>query len=104
MYRDGDIYAALRDCHSALRLDPKHRKAHFRLARCLLQLTWSSEAHQCLQSFKTKFPEYAKYSECQALERDITSAVFSSSDKRTNGKTRYSRTVPHILCHFVVDI
>lgn len=81
---DGDIYAALRDCHSALRLDPKHRKAHFRLARCLLQLTWSSEAHQCLQSFKTKFPEYAKYSECQALERDITSAVFSSSDKRTN--------------------
>ena len=79
--RDGDIYAALRDCHSALCLDARHRKAHFRLARCLLQLTWASEAHACLESFKAKFPDYAKYSECQALERDITAAVFSSSDK-----------------------
>lgn len=81
---DGDIYAALRDCHSALNLDAKHRKAHFRLTRCLLQLTWAAEAHECLQSFKAKFPEYAKYSECQALERDITAAVFSSSDKGNN--------------------
>ncbi|XP_071486508.1 WD and tetratricopeptide repeats protein 1-like [Diadema antillarum] len=78
---DGDIYAALRDCHSALTLDTKHRKAHFRLARCLLQLTRANEAYECLQTFKTKFPEYAKYTEFQALERDINSAVFSHAEK-----------------------
>jgi len=28
--RDGDVYAAMRDCHTALQLDPDHMKAHFR--------------------------------------------------------------------------
>lgn len=28
--RDGDIYAALRDCKITLLLDPEHVKAHFR--------------------------------------------------------------------------
>jgi WD and tetratricopeptide repeat-containing protein 1 len=28
--REGDVYAALRDCYAALRLDPDHYKAHFR--------------------------------------------------------------------------
>lgn len=28
--RDGDIYAALRDCKTTLLLDPEHVKAHFR--------------------------------------------------------------------------
>ena len=31
--RDGDIYAALRDCHSAIKHDSDHLKAHFRLSR-----------------------------------------------------------------------
>ena len=33
LYRDGDIYAALRDCHSAIKHDSDHLKAHFRLSR-----------------------------------------------------------------------
>jgi len=30
IFRDGDIYAALRDCKTTLLLDPEHVKAHFR--------------------------------------------------------------------------
>lgn len=29
-YRDGDIYAAFKDCQTTLLLDPGHVKAHFR--------------------------------------------------------------------------
>lgn len=77
---DGDLYAALRDCHSALQLDFNYLKAHYRLARCLYELSWPQEAHDCLQQFKTKFPDYAKNSACEALDRDIKAAMFSKTD------------------------
>ncbi|XP_041352477.1 WD and tetratricopeptide repeats protein 1-like isoform X2 [Gigantopelta aegis] len=77
---DGDLYAALRDCHCALRLDGNHLKAHFRLARCLYELAWPQEALNCLQHFKTKFPDYAKSHACEALDRDIKAAIFSCTD------------------------
>ena len=80
LVREGDLYAALRDCHSALHLDPGHRKAHFRLARCLLELMRAREAQDCLMQFKVKFPEYAKYRECQALDRDISTAMLNMSE------------------------
>nr|CAD7571785.1 unnamed protein product [Timema californicum] len=67
---DGDTYAAMRDCHTALHLDPAYVKAHFRLARCLLELQWVQEAEECLRSFKEKFPGH--------LSRD-TRAVFELS-------------------------
>lgn len=47
--RDGDYYAAIRDCRSALELDPNYLKAHFRLAQCLHKLRWAKEAYDCLQ-------------------------------------------------------
>ncbi|XP_046570882.1 WD and tetratricopeptide repeats protein 1-like isoform X1 [Haliotis rubra] len=77
---DGDLYAAMRDCHSALRLDSNHLKAHFRLARCLYELAWPQEAHECLKHFKSKFPDYAKSHACEALDRDIKAAIFSWTD------------------------
>lgn len=76
---DGDLYAALRDCHSALNLDPNHLKAHFRLARCLYELSWPQEAYDCLQQFKHKFPDYAKSHACEALDRDIKAALYSGT-------------------------
>lgn len=30
IFRDGDNYAAFRDCQTTLLLDPEHVKAHFR--------------------------------------------------------------------------
>ena len=80
-YRDGDQYAALRDCHSAINLDPDHLKAHFRMAKCLFELSWSQEALECLMFFKSKFPDYATSHACEALERDIRAAIFSRSDQ-----------------------
>lgn len=81
--RDGDLYAAVRDCHAAIHLDPDHLKAHFRLARCLYELSWTQEASDCLLHFKNKFPDYAKSSACEALDRDIKAAIYSKTE---NGK------------------
>lgn len=80
MDRDGDLYAALRDCYEALSLDPYYMKAHFRLARCLHELAWSQEAYDCLLLFKHRFPDYAKSYTFETLERDIKAAIFSQTD------------------------
>ena len=78
--RDGDVYAALRDCHRALRLDPNHTKAHFRQARCLYELQWFQEALTCLNHFKLKFPDQAEGNAAKTLERDIRAAAFAETE------------------------
>ena len=78
--RDGDHYDALRDCVRALTLNPGHLKAHFRLARCLFELKYVTEALECLDDFKGKFPEQAHSSACDALDKDIKAALFSKSE------------------------
>ncbi|XP_069828739.1 WD and tetratricopeptide repeats protein 1 isoform X2 [Dendropsophus ebraccatus] len=83
---DGDHYDALRDCLQALALNPAHLKAHFRLARCLFELRYVSEALDCLEEFKTKFPEQAQSSACDALDRDIRVALFSKNENQDDKK------------------
>ncbi|XP_073420096.1 WD and tetratricopeptide repeats protein 1 isoform X1 [Dendrobates tinctorius] len=83
---DGDHYDALRDCLQALALNPAHLKAHFRLARCLFELRYVSEALDCLDEFKTKFPEQAQSSACDALDRDIRVALFSKNENQDDKK------------------
>uniref|UniRef100_A0A182JVP5 WD and tetratricopeptide repeats protein 1 n=1 Tax=Anopheles christyi TaxID=43041 RepID=A0A182JVP5_9DIPT len=67
----GDVYAAVRDCHTALRLDPHYVKAHFRLARALLKLDKLKEAQICLEELVRRFPSYAKNPGVLMLEKDI---------------------------------
>uniref|UniRef100_A0A182P8N9 WD and tetratricopeptide repeats protein 1 n=1 Tax=Anopheles epiroticus TaxID=199890 RepID=A0A182P8N9_9DIPT len=67
----GDVYAAVRDCHTALGLDPYYVKAHFRLARALLKLEKLKEAHICLEELVRRFPSYAKNPGVLMLEKDI---------------------------------
>ncbi|XP_041096542.1 WD and tetratricopeptide repeats protein 1 [Polyodon spathula] len=90
---DGDHYDALRDCLKAILLNPAHLKAHFRLARCLFELKYVSEALECLDDFKGKFPEQAHSSACDALDKDIKAALFSktssSEDKKSGGAIRF---------------
>lgn len=81
---DGDLYAALRDCHIALRIDNDYFKAHFRLARCLYELHWTKEALECLQTFKVKFPDHAQTNACEALDRDIKAAIYSTENEESN--------------------
>lgn len=78
--RDGDHYDALRDCLKALTLNPAHLKAHFRLARCLFELKYVSEALECLDDFKGKFPEQAQSSACDCLDKDIKAALFTKAE------------------------
>ncbi|XP_073845069.1 WD and tetratricopeptide repeats 1 [Musca autumnalis] len=67
----GDIYAALRDCHTALRLDPYYVKAHFRLARSLLELGRPQDADECLKELIRRFPSYANNHGVLMLNKDI---------------------------------
>jgi len=75
-----DLYAALRDCQTALNIDSDYMKAHYRLVRCLYDLHWIKEAFDCLISFKTKFPDHAHTDSCNSLDRDIHKALYSKSD------------------------
>lgn len=67
----GDVYAAVRDCQRALRLDPHYVKAHFRLARALLKLGQLQDASGCLAELVKRFPSYAKNHGVLMLEKDI---------------------------------
>lgn len=83
---DGDMYAALKDCHKALQLDRNHLKAHFRLAKCLHELSWPKEAFECLKYFKSKFPDYATSRACEQLDKDIRAALFAKTDNEKHIK------------------
>ena len=108
-FRDGDMYAALRDCHNALRLDLNHLKAHFRLAKCLNELCWPKEAYECLNHFKTKFPDYATSRACEQLDKDIRAAIFAKTE---NGKIffvtlhqgPYSQTILNIIFNVILNL
>jgi WD and tetratricopeptide repeat-containing protein 1 len=54
----GDYYAALKDCVTALKLDPDHMKAHFRLIVCLYELRMLDDSKMYLEEFKKRFPSY----------------------------------------------
>ncbi|XP_006818911.2 WD and tetratricopeptide repeats protein 1-like [Saccoglossus kowalevskii] len=89
---DGDLYAALRDCHTALSIDPSHCKAHFRLAKCLFELTWAKEALDCLREFKDKFPDYAKNHTFEQLDRDICATLYSKTATESEGDKKTDST------------
>uniref|UniRef100_T1IVI1 WD and tetratricopeptide repeats protein 1 n=1 Tax=Strigamia maritima TaxID=126957 RepID=T1IVI1_STRMM len=91
---DGDVYAALRDCYTALKLDHAHLKAHFRLTRCLFELQYTKESLECLQIFKHKFPEHATSHACESLDRDIKAAnslKIETDTEETNSESSSSR-------------
>merc|ERR1719186_463941 len=91
---DGDMYAALRDCLTALSLDPGHIKAHLRLAQCLTDLEWLSEADTCLDNFKLKHPEHMKSAACTQLERDLNTAKEKSASAKTGASSSTAPAAP----------
>jgi hypothetical protein len=55
-------------------------KLCFRLARCLYELQWVQEASDCMQAFKSKFPDHVHSHACKALVKDIETASASKPD------------------------
>lgn len=78
---DGDLYAALRDCHSSLAVDSTYFKSHFRMAKCLYELHWHKEAQSCLLAFKNKFPHEGKTKATADLLQDIETALQACQKK-----------------------
>jgi len=93
---DGDIYAATRDCLTALNLDPGHVKAQLRLAQCLLELGWLQEAGQCLQNFSVRHPDYVKSQAFITLQQDLEAAKekIKSGQDKTKSSPLPSATTP----------
>lgn len=79
----GDMYAGLRDCQHALRLDPTYVKAHFRLARALFELDFVIEASECLNELKERFPNDANSKQIQLLSQEIGSHVSFQLENRS---------------------
>lgn len=67
----GDVYGALRDCMTALKLDPTYVKAHFRMARALFELGYVQEASDCLEELQSRFMTHATNSGVAMLKKDI---------------------------------
>lgn len=69
----GDLYAGLKDCETALQLDPNYAKAHFRMTRALVELGFIAEANQCLIELKKRFPADTNNKQTKMLTEDIQS-------------------------------
>lgn len=69
--RDGDIYAALKDCVSSLKLDPNQIKPFHRLARCVLDLGHPHLADKALALLKERFPQQSNGSAFSSLYIEI---------------------------------
>lgn len=79
----GDFYAALKDCVTALKLEPNHMKAHFRLAVCLFELKKLKDSKMYLEQFTKKYPSYKTSVAYKVLHRDIVEAL--RKEGKTNG-------------------
>ncbi|KAL5236457.1 hypothetical protein ACI65C_003867 [Semiaphis heraclei] len=84
---NGDYYAALKDCVSALKLEPNHMKAHFRLAVCLYELDKLKDSKMYLDQFTMKYPSYKTSAAYKYLHSDLLNAQ-SINDKSDGKKTR----------------
>ncbi|XP_046437062.1 WD and tetratricopeptide repeats protein 1-like [Daphnia pulex] len=68
---DGDTYAALKDCISALKIDPNQIKPFHRLARCLLDLGQVVLADQAFKLLRERFPQQANSSTFNTLHVEV---------------------------------
>lgn len=82
----GDFYAALKDCVTALQLEPNHMKAHFRLVVCLFELNKLKDSKMYLDQFIEKYPLYKTSAAYKYLHNDLIDAQ-SKKDKLDRKKS-----------------
>lgn len=88
----GDFYAALKDCVTALRLEPNHMKAHFRLTVCLYELNKLDDSKMYLDQFISKYPSYKSSVAFKVLHEDIMLSKTKHEDKETGNFLIYYLT------------
>jgi len=97
----GDIYAALKDCVTALKLDPNHMKSHFRLAVCLYELGQLEDSIMYLDQFTKKFPS-CKYSVAyKVLQEDIVIAKLKKQND-INGNCNNNIYILYCKCNKIL--
>ena len=73
-YREGDMYAALRDAESALALCPSYQKALRRRLRCLQHLSWNKVANHLLHKYAEQYPADNEF--INRTQADLDLAIF----------------------------
>lgn len=67
----GDIYAALRDCVTALKLDPNCMRADFYLAVCLYEFRMYKDSKIYLEQYSVKYPSKKTEAKYKKLYNEI---------------------------------
>ncbi|CAL4137291.1 unnamed protein product [Meganyctiphanes norvegica] len=91
---EGDIYSALKDCYTALDIDPSHVKALFRLARCFHLLGRFEEGQKCLEDFCHNHPDHSSSPAAAALQQDLQNAKLTHlSSSSTSSHHPWDHTI-----------
>eukprot|EP00102_Acyrthosiphon_pisum_P006100 XP_001951644.2 PREDICTED: WD and tetratricopeptide repeats protein 1-like [Acyrthosiphon pisum] len=77
----GDSYAALKDCVTALQLEPNHMEAHFQLAVSLFELDKLKDSKMYLDQFALNYPSYKTSAAYKCLYSDLLNALSNNKDK-----------------------
>ena len=93
---DGDLYAALRDCYTALNLEHEYLKVHYKLVKVLLDLKWVKEAASALDSFKIKYPDHLKRETYLSLEKDLEELKIETKSSSSCLKRRRTSSSNHL--------
>lgn len=67
---------------TALKLEPNHMKAHFRLAVCLCELGMLKDSKMYLDQFTLKYPLYKNSAAYKGLQNDLRNEETRNKDRR----------------------
>ncbi|KAG8198426.1 hypothetical protein JTE90_021667 [Oedothorax gibbosus] len=87
---DGDLYAAVRDCYTALNLIPNYVNAHYRLCFAFIRLHWHRESLHCLTVMKEKYPNEITKAKFKDLKEYFNLKFPTSEHSDSNGHTSSS--------------
>jgi len=77
----GDLYAALKDSVTALKLEPNHMEAHFQLVVSLFELDKLKDSKMYLDQLTMNYPSYKTSAAYKCLYSDLLNALFNNKDK-----------------------
>lgn len=89
----GDFYAALKDCITAIKLEPNLVKAHILLAECLYRMNKDEESKLVLDQLIIKYPLYEPSS--------LYKSLYSSLNAKPNDRKALHGNFKNVFYSFV---